>query len=124
MKTEIKNLNRDVDAFTLAYIECALWSSTDADGVPLDSAHSWSDLADETLNKMVADCAKFQAQADLTAYPINHAGHDFWFTRNGHGAGFWECVYGTDEQCALLTKQAKAFGECHLYVGDDGKIYL
>lgn len=47
----------------------------------------------------------------------------FWLTRNGHGAGFWENDYGTEEQCDKLTEACKAFGEFNLYPGDDGRLY-
>lgn len=62
MSNLILNLARDVDAFTKAYIECALWSSNDDNGQSLDANYNWTDLADETLNKIVADCAFFQAR--------------------------------------------------------------
>ena len=121
--TEVKNLQRDVDAFTRAYIVCAFWSSTSDDGEPLDKEHNWTDLAPETLQRMIEDCLRFQAGNDLTDYPSENAGHDFWLTRNGHGCGFWENDFGTESQCEALTKSSEAFGECNLYVGDDGKLY-
>ena len=37
------------DVFTWAYIDCALWSSLDDDGVPLDTNYDATDLAPETL---------------------------------------------------------------------------
>lgn len=128
MKTqnqEILNLHRDVDTFTRSYIECALWSSTDDNDSPLDSRFTWADLSNETLAGMVADCAKFQADnaADLQGESISHAGHDFWLTRNGHGAGFWDGDYD-DEKGKRLTDASHAFGERNLYVGDDGKLYI
>lgn len=91
---------------------------------PMDSNYSQSDLAPETLDKIIADCAKFQSENDLTGYPLKNAGYDFWLTRNGHGCGFWENDFGTEPQCELLDKACKAFGECDLYVGDDGRIYI
>lgn len=120
----ILNLQRDVDPFTLAYIECALWTECNPDNEDL-ADKSWTDLADETLQRMVADCAKFQAenQSRLADYPSKNAGHDFWLTRNGHGAGFWENDFGSEEDCESLTKDCKRFGEFSLYLGDDGKIY-
>ena len=123
MKTTM-NLRRDVDTFTRAYIECAIWSSTDDDSEPLDKEHNWTDLADETLAKMIADCERFQRENNLDGYPRENAGHDFWLTRNGHGAGFWENDFGTEEQCDKLTEASKRFGASDLYVGDDGKLYL
>lgn len=124
MKPPIMNLHRDVDSFTRAYIECALWSSTDDKDEPMDKNYSWTDLAPETLAKMVADCAKFQQEQDLSGYPYVNAGHDLWLTRNHHGSGYWENDFGTEEQCGKLTEAAHAMGEQNLYVGDDGKLYL
>ena len=52
--------------------------------------------------------------------------HDFWLTRNGHGAGFWDRTYNNDvdgKKGDKLTKIAEKFGGSTLYVGDDGKIY-
>jgi len=51
------------------------------------------------------------------------AGHDFWLTRNGHGAGFWDGDW-QEPAGAELSKASKAFGEINLYVSDDGKLYL
>ncbi len=121
MKT-IMNLNRDVDAFTLAYIEAIFFTEAGPDSEEM-ADKTWTDFAPETLAAIVADCAKFQAGNDLAGYPLANAGHDFWLTRNGHGAGFWENDFGTEEQCTALTAASKAFGECNLYVGDDGQIY-
>lgn len=122
----INNLWRDAGAFAQAYIVAALWSSNTSgdDDTPLDRDHNWTDIDDATLQTMIADCDKFQKENDLTGYPIEHAGHDFWLTRNGHGVGFWENDYGTEKQCEALTKASEQFGECYLYLGDDGKIYL
>jgi hypothetical protein len=47
-------------------------------------------------------------------------GHDFWLTRNGHGAGFWD--RGLGELGDFLTKMSKPFGEATLYVSDDGEV--
>lgn len=122
-KPQVLNLRRDVDDFTRAYIVCALWSSTGDDGEPLDATYNWTDLADETLDKIVSDCRAFQSENDLSGYPTEQAGHDFWLTRNGHGSGFWENDFGTVGQCEALTLACRKAGECDLYVGEDGKIY-
>jgi hypothetical protein len=120
-----------MDKFTQAYIECALWSSTNDAGDPLDSAHDASSIAPETLARMQADCAKFQADnARLLTdenYLGNHsmipmAGHDFWLTRNGHGAGFWDGDWAKPA-ADLLTASCKQFGGCDLYLGDDALIH-
>lgn len=114
-----------MDEFTAAYLEAALWSSTDDEGTPLDAD---TELADETVAKFKADCALFQADnAALLEQASKHQstdrqGHDFWLTRNGHGAGFWDGDY-PKKLGEALTKSSKTFGECDLYIGDDGKIY-
>ena len=81
-----------MDKFTQAYIEAALWSSldeSDAHGEPLDANYGIEDIAPETLASIVDDCKAFQeAHADDIGRELERAGHDFWLTRNGHGAGF------------------------------------
>ena len=113
-----------MDAFTKAYIETALWSSTDDDDQPLDGNYDISDLAPETLMSMEADCKAFQeANADDIDGRDEQAGQDFFLTRCRHGCGFWETPYWEEEAGKRLTAAAHAFGEVYLYVGDDGKIY-
>ena len=119
-----------MDRFTAAYITAALWSSTDDNGNPLDGLDA--ELAPETLARMEAVCAKFQAEngelftvenCSYTGCSVEeYAGHDFWLTRNGHGVGFWD-GYWIDPAATRLTDAAHAFGEIDLYVGDDGLIY-
>lgn len=120
--------------FVQSYIESALWSSTDFDGVPLDdSKYANAELAPETLKRFEADCEKFQAESDAIINSVTeyHAvsslsrqpiAHDFWLTRNRHGAGFWDGDY-PKEIGEALTKLAHSFGECDLYIGDNGQIY-
>lgn len=112
-----------------AYVTCALWSSTGDDGAPFDMQYDVGDIADETLKTMRADCDAFYAVsreaidgAQLSRDAETAAGHDFWLTRNGHGAGFWDGDW-PEPQGAMLAEAAKAFGNVDLYVGDDGKIY-
>ena len=108
-----------MDTFTQAYIEAALWSSTDDEGEPLDFGEY--DLAPATMAAMMADCAKFQAENDLSERGESQAGHDFWLTRNGHGCGFWDGDW--PETGDKLTEACRAWPEVNLYVGDDGRIY-
>lgn len=126
-----------LDSFTEAYIQTALWSSRDDEDTPLDQNYSKRDLAPATLERMIADCQRFQAEQQATidaAFETGEvicgpdfdgqgrAGHDFWLTRNGHGAGFWDGDW-PEPMASALTEAAHAFGEVNLYVGDDGKIY-
>ena len=115
------------EKFLQAYIECALWSSNDnvddSGGEPLDANYDASDLADDCLEAFKRDCADFQeANAeDLIDYDLEQAGHDFWLTRNGHGAGFWD--RGMGELGQRLSKASKVYGSVDLYVGNDRKVH-
>lgn len=115
------------DVTSAAYIECALWSSTDEDGTPLDDSEAGYVLSDEAIAQMKADMADFLGYleregiewADHISFEM--MGHDFWLTRNGHGAGFWD--RGLGELGDKLTAAAKTFGTADLYIGDDGQVY-
>lgn len=143
METIQIELTSEQESFVRSYVAAALWSTTDesdeSGGVPLDRDHDESDLAPEALQAAVVDCLAFlnrygcyiSASAERDDYRptgdggdvFAHAGHDFWLTRCGHGAGFWdgdwpEC-YGT-----MFDKGAKGFGNVDLYKGDDGRLYF
>lgn len=113
-----------MDAFTRAYIEAAIWSSTDDNGDPMDRNYDEDDLAGPTLLKMKRDCAKFQRENadDLSAGTSSQGGHDFWLTRVGHGAGYWDGDW-PEPEASRLTAAAERFGNVDLYVGDNGKIH-
>lgn len=133
-------INRDdLDEFTRAYIEAALWSSNDntddQGGDPLDQNYDIEDIDEKTLATMVEDCKNFQEQysSEIVAAPrvsksgeysnLEMAGHDFWLTRNRHGVGFWETPNWPKELGKRLTDACHALGEVDLYVGDDKKIH-
>jgi len=82
----------------------------------------------EMIERFKADCDKFRADnAALLEQASEHQSttrqaHDFWLTRNGHGAGFWDGDY-PKELGNKLTEAAHSFGSCDIYIGDDGKFY-
>ena len=100
------------------YLVTALWSSIGEDGEPLDKHHSTSDLADSFVSKSQQDISDFVDKAgDLLDGMTNETiGHDFWLTRNHHGAGFWD--RGLGEVGDKLTEIANSFPEVNLYVVD------
>lgn len=133
----------DLESFTRAYIVCALWSTNDesneSGGEPLDSNYDADDIAPGSLRQIGEECKAFYEAhlADIQSVPgLNYcsdgvwtraesAGHDFWLTRCGHGAGFWDrddSIY-TKEARDRLTEAAKVAGDRTLYVGDDGMIH-
>ena len=91
-----------------------------------DSVDDHFDLTDFTvraLRKACEDCDAFQAthDDDLCDEDSETAGHDFWLTRNGHGAGFWDGDYESDKG-ERLTKACEVFGELYIWVNEDGKL--
>lgn len=107
-----------------AYIECALWSSHSytEDGELLENLDDYEASSAFTLEAR-ADCEAFYEanSADLADIDAGQAGHDFWLTRNGHGAGFWD--RGLGEVGERLTAACKPYGSVDLYVGADGEVY-
>jgi hypothetical protein len=127
------------DEFTKSYVEAALFASTDestsSGGDPLDDNYNCGDIADQSIAKMIADCAVFQERNKaVLALCVKHgvkdamgeAGYDFWMTRNGHGVGFWDGDWPQtleDQPISdVLDSSAKSFGDSHLFL-EGGDIY-
>lgn len=118
-----------LDKFTRGYVDAALWSSTDGNDVPLDKNYSISDIEEGSMQRFVADCAKFQAENDadldtlLTDFYIDRAnqGHYFWLDRNRHGAGFQD-PNNVGALGKRLADAARRFGEVHNYETEDGTV--
>lgn len=100
----------------------------------LPSDAGYSDLTEETLAEVIADCTGFQAYAaDLLAmayarddYTEEQAGHDYWLTRNGHGTGFWDRSALHDEGLGdRLSKRARKQGNVDMWWdADNEKAYF
>jgi hypothetical protein len=107
--------------FTAGYLECALCASE------LD-AYSIDNIDQQSFGRMLTEAEAFSVanrsllnQANAAGRSDDHLGHDFWLTRNRHGAGFWD--RGLGQVGDDLTERAHAAGERHLYVGGDGRVY-
>lgn len=112
-------------AYMSQYVATALWSSVDVDDdTPLDE--TGLSLHPDTLQRMRDDLAAFLFRARRllrqAARPPDDAAHDFWLTRCGHGAGFWDGDW-PDDVSDELTKLAHDAGNVDLYIGDDGMIH-
>jgi hypothetical protein len=117
----------NINDITKHYAFAALWSSDDMDtGEPLDSTHDVSDISKKTMDKMRSDVKKFVTDnkdaLEKSGLPGEQIGHDFWLTRNGHGAGFFDRSLDSDIEKQLMDS-SREFGEVTLEVGDDGKIH-
>lgn len=121
-----------------AYLECALWSSIvrcadaetgdtelngDAPGLELsaDFEEAFYDDLDDFLS--TARVAYLIGRGESIWKP-GQVGHDFWLTRNGHGAGFWDrSTYGFFDRIGReLTQLCKPYGEVDIYLDDDGHL--
>jgi len=103
------------------YRETAVWADRPEE-------ENWDDArwSPEALEKATADCAAFYSKACRIIEELEDEhpfGHDFWLTRQGHGAGFWDGDY-PEPAGEQLTEISKTFGETDIYVGDDGWIHL
>jgi hypothetical protein len=116
-----------------SYIEAALWSSVDDEGVPLDKNYKAEDIDPLTKLHMLRDVNQAVTLADAFVpgwreyWDNDHFGYDFWLTRCGHGSGFWSrAPTHPSEEGEIgekLSTIARSFGSVDLYVGDDGVIY-
>lgn len=143
----------NLDAFTQGYIEALFFTEEESLRFPdtgeglggrmNDGGVGFSDLAPAALADIIADCEAFKNspawyaaseafgnmtadEARRNAFPMNEeaqAGHDFWLTRNGHGAGFWDGDW-PEPYASKLDAAAKAAGSLDAYLGDDGKVYV
>ncbi len=117
-----------MDKRLAAYLEAALWASTDLEGDPLDSRYSIYDFDPDSLKSALKDVEDFFFRnADLiekSGADDAQTAHDFWLTRNRHGAGFWDRGY-PDGIGNALTRAAHSYGSCDVFEheGETG-VYL
>lgn len=106
-------------AFLEGYTVCAFWSSQEDDSPELDRDKRTIDA----MRAMDAACLAFVTANMSDLFNLNPAqcGHDFWLSRNRHGTGFWDRDLGAVGD--RLHEAAKACGEAHLYLGDDGNVH-
>lgn len=125
----------DFDTFTRAYLDCMLWaeSPTESDTSCTDLGFDVDDIDPAGLAEIVADCKAFQADHwddfcnDRTREDcVSRAGHDFYLTRNRHGAGFWDGDWPEDIG-RKLTEASHAYGTQGLTCADgdgNGPLYV
>lgn len=75
------------------------------------TVQAWLDSIDRPAVKQYSDGEWSAAESD---------GHDFWLTRGGHGAGFWDRGYGDIGR--IVTAACKTFGEAYIGVCGDGTL--
>ncbi len=88
-----------------------------------DELSETSDLSPEAHADAAREVRLFLEAAKPVLDEITHTaervGHDFWLTRQGHGAGFWDGDW-PEEIGEKLTALAEQFGQVDCYACDDG----
>jgi hypothetical protein len=119
---------QDLDEFTQGYLQALFFTECHSDNPELEDA-TFADLAPESLSDAISECAQFQADNkgplnlaySRGSYDAAQAGRDYWFTRNGHGVGFWDRGLG---HVGETLSDACRYAEVDVYRGDDGKVHL
>lgn len=141
---------------TIAYLETVLWAETVTlseadvdekgdctvegalngarDGDPLDDYFGVEDFAADSLRKAENELNDFFGELVVRGLDgpaadfadDDRIAHDFWLTRNGHGAGFWDGDYdGPGVKLGrTLSDIAKGYGEQWVVLGDDNELHI
>lgn len=108
--------------FIAAYIEAALFADTPEDAPEGATLNAGSKLKLELRAGEFYD----RNESAITMYANSghgsNAGHDLWFTQNGHGCGYWEHdTYSSARALDAATKEQTT--PVDIYVGDNGELY-
>lgn len=124
----------NLNYFLNGFLECAKWSEGGIlpDGWEVETLEDFS-YSTEALEYALSVCSEFlehnkallkeyaERRGDTQYHPYELAGHDFWLTLRGHGAGFWD--RGLGELGDVLTEKAEAYS-LEIYVGDDSLLHF
>ena len=96
-------------------------------GAYFEALHFTEDSAGRELcevfeREQTIECLAFLVSMEcyLNDSNLEQAGHDFWFSRNGHGTGFWDRdhTYYTPAVRDWLQRKAETFGEIDALYND------
>ena len=95
------------------FVTCYLATVDFTETGDTDQPESGADLDDDFIRESTIDCLSFYSRicCYLSDDEVERAAHDFWLTRNGHGAGFWDGdwpLYGD-----IFTRIAQGYGEAY-----------
>lgn len=87
------------DEFETPEFQHRIEEGTSDGTIPADSC--FGDIHPTSLESIIEDCREFQEKnregleqacdiGRIDGYNMRRAGNDFWYTRNGHGTGFWD----------------------------------
>lgn len=127
---------KSLDLFTRGYVEAMFFADVREEELPDASV---SDLSADARKQIVDECALFQQryEDDLTEaydsgriddddekrnYDEEMAGRDFWYTRQGHGVGYWCRDLGDIGD--TLAKHCSGWRALDLYKSKNGQIHF
>ena len=113
-----------LDLFRRGYIEAGYFTEG-------DDSELQGDLDPAAFKRVSADCATFVRDnwpqlveaAERFGYTWERAGADFWFTRNGHGVGYWDRPELDAGGLGNLLSAACRDHPAEFYLGDDGRVH-
>jgi hypothetical protein len=128
----LPNLDYDADElddFVDGYVEAAMWlgMTETEEGIGegdtrFEDLYYDDDITKECMDEIVEDCKDFLFEAagliKKAGMSMEQAGHDFYLTRNGHGAGFWD--RGLGEVGDKLSDMSRPYGSFTLIGPADG----
>ena len=102
-----------IDTMYKAYLECVYFTDTGDTSQPSSNAELtalFKAQAYQACRDFVYAATYYSKEALDDLDPVQ-VGHDLWYTRNGHGVGFWDRpkVYGS-QRASLFTQLALAQG--------------
>jgi len=102
------------------YYYCDVIAFTDCDELSDDYMGFSPEFVDEQKAELHEFLDNPEVERAVDTHGLRKVVNDFWYTRNGHGTGFWDGDY---EEGDALTKIADSFHEVNTYEGDDGQLY-
>ena len=129
MVDSIKEGQDNLSLITKGYLTAAFWTNEEEPGLCEMGLY---DIEHKQLQGIMEEVQGFlESNEELLTDGIDqcpdlsweHAGHDLWLTRNGHGCGFWDGDW-PEEIGKKLTEATEKMGWSTMYLGDDDKVYF
>jgi hypothetical protein len=73
------------------------------------------------IKKFIKLCGEDLIHRAIDEFGAEQLGHDFWLTRNGHGAGFFDRGYDEEDE-NILMKASRDMGSVDLYINDNNQL--
>jgi len=120
LKEDDDNMNRETYKMDKEY-----WDESEIKELISNPNLNIHNFDEDSVIKTYLDIKKFLNLVGSAVNDIDESdiGYDLWLTRNHHGAGFWDRGYDV-KISDILTKTAESLGTAHLYIGDNGILYI